>query len=229
MPSNGEDQAQCDSMSLGRQPYCNLVEPNTGRTISRAERARAIVDHVRIFGRPADEERNRVDPRKVVQAGLDLMGHQLRLRNIEVEADIPKSCLAILGDEVQLEQVMVSLLANARDAIDGRFAREAKDGSAARSINIKIACSEAERLSRISVRDTGGGMLDRIFEPFVTTREEGKGAGPSLAVSYGIIAGMGGMVEARNVDGGAEFTITLPAAEPVEWLSGEGGDQQACP
>ncbi len=228
MQSNGEDQAQSESMSRGRQPYGNLVELNTERTISRAERASAIIGRMRIFDRPADEERKRVDPRKAVEGALSLMGQQLRLRNIEVRADIPKSCLAVLGDEVQLEQVMVSLLSNARDAIDARFAQEAKEGSAARSIDIEIACSKAERLSRISIRDSGGGipgaLIDRIIEPFVTTKEPGKGTGLGLTVSYGIIAGMGGMIEARNVDGGAEFTITLPAAEPVEWLSGEGGD-----
>ena len=68
----------------------------------------------------------------------------------------------------------------------------------------------------VSVQDTGGGIardaLDRVFEPFYTTKEVGKGTGLGLSVSYGIIRDMGGVIEAVNVDGGARFTITLPVA-----------------
>ncbi len=67
--------------------------------------------------------------------------------------------------------------------------------------------------------------MDRIFEPFVTTKDRDKGTGLGLSVSYGIIMDLGGTIKARNVDGGAEFTITLPAADPETAPLGEGRDE----
>lgn len=82
-----------------------------------------------------------------------------------------------------------------------------------------MACELADngRIS-ISIRDTGGGIPEsagaRLFEPFFTTKEMGKGTGLGLSVSYGIIQDMGGTIEVENIEGGAQFTISLPVISP---------------
>lgn len=113
-----------------------------------------------------------------------------------------------MGYQVQIEQVLLNLLANSRDALrdvseDGKF------------IIVSVADNDAG--IKISVEDGGHGIvpndLPRIFEPFYTTKEVGEGTGLGLSISYGIISDMGGMIEASNTDSGACFTITLPAFE----------------
>jgi PAS domain S-box-containing protein len=201
------------------------------RIASQIERAGTIIDHMRIFGRPASEEKTRFDPRVAVEGALSLLGEQLRLRNIEVRTDVPKSCLPVVGSEVQLEQVLLNLLANARDAIEARFAQAHEEDVQARVAVIKVRCYRAKRRVQISVRNTGVGIPDslteRIFEPFVTTKEKGKGTGLGLSISQDIVMRMGGTIRARNVVGGAEFTITLPAAEPVDLPSAERSKTRA--
>lgn len=194
----------------------NFLSERMARIASQIERAGAIIDHMRIFGRPAEDKKESFDPRETVEKALSLMGEQLRLKDIEVRTVVPETCLPVVGSEVQLEQVLLNLLANARDAIEARFAQLGEPHHRPRAIIVKVASSEAKKLVRISVRDTGGGipdpLMERIFEPFVTTKEKGKGTGLGLSISRGIVARMGGGIEARNLSGGAQFTITLPSA-----------------
>ncbi len=90
-----------------------------------------------------------------------------------------------------------------------------EDGATSeRRIDLDVSDDPSADTLRIRVRDTGSGIseavLERIFEPFVTTQEVGNGTGLGLAISYGIVTEMGGVLEARNVDDGAEITISLP-------------------
>ena len=128
---------------------------------------------------------------------LSLMGEQLRLKEIRVVTRIPEHRRKVSGHDVQFEPVVRNLLTNARDAID-----------------LEVLDDPGADTLRIRVRDTGSGIpeaaMGRIFEPFFTTREVGNGTGPGLSISYGIVTGMGGALEARNVDDGAEITISLP-------------------
>jgi C4-dicarboxylate-specific signal transduction histidine kinase len=176
------------------------------RIEEQTARAAGIIDHMRMFGRKAKEHPERVDPRKVVTNALDLIGEQLRLDNIEVVTELPEGCSSILGHAIQMEQVILNLLTNARDAMAERNA-EAK---------ITLRVFEDDNGVHITSEDTGGGIPDdvlpRIFEPFYTTKPMGKGTGLGLSVSYGIIRDMNGAIVADNVDGGARFTITFPIA-----------------
>jgi C4-dicarboxylate-specific signal transduction histidine kinase len=103
-----------------------------------------------------------------------------------------------------MEQVILNLLTNARDAID-----ESEDRA-----KITLRVFEGDKVVHITVQDNGGGIpsdvLHRIFEPFYTTKEMGKGTGLGLSVSYGIVRDMKGTIIAENIDDGARFTITLP-------------------
>ena len=171
---------------------------------AQTSRASAIIDHMRMFGRNAKERPEPIDARSVVTNALNLMGEQLRLADIEIVAELAEDCPYILGHIIQLEQAVLNLLTNARDAM------AESDGEA----KITLRVFEEDEVVHITCEDTGGGIpedaLPRIFEPFYTTKDMGKGTGLGLSVSYGIVRDMHGNIVAKNIDAGAQFTITLP-------------------
>jgi C4-dicarboxylate-specific signal transduction histidine kinase len=167
-------------------------------------RAAAIIDHMRMFGRKAKEAPKLIDPREVVTNALDLMGEQLRLDGVEIVSELAEDCPPVMGHAIQMEQVLLNLLTNARDAMAERD-EESK-------ITLRIFADDQG--VHITSEDTGGGIpedaLPRIFEPFYTTKEMGKGTGLGLSVGYGIVRDMDGTITAENIGDGARFTITLP-------------------
>jgi signal transduction histidine kinase len=174
------------------------------RIEEQVARAAAIIDHMRMFGRKAEENPEPIDPREVVTNALGLVGEQLRLAGIEIATELAQDCPFILGHLIQMEQVVLNLLTNARDALAER------DGEA----KITVRVFEDDEGVHITSEDTGGGIpedvLPRIFEPFYTTKVMGKGTGLGLSVSYGIVREMDGIIVAENIDNGARFTITFP-------------------
>ncbi len=132
------------------------------------------------------------------------MGEQLRLAGIEVVTEFPEDSPCVLGHIIQMEQVIINLLTNARDAMSER--------GGAMKITLRVFVDQQHL--HITSEDTGGGIaqnaLSRIFEPFYTTKEMGKGTGLGLSVGYGIIRDMKGTITAENINDGARFTITLP-------------------
>jgi signal transduction histidine kinase len=175
------------------------------RIEDQTARAAEIIDHMRMFGRNAKEESEPVDPRKMVTNALGLVGEQLRLAGIEIVTELPQDCSLISGHPILIEQVLLNLLTNARDAMAER------DGES----KITVRVFEDDKGVHITSEDTGGGIpedvLGRIFEPFYTTKGIGKGTGLGLSVSHGIIHDMNGTIVADNIDDGARFTITFPS------------------
>ncbi|MBT4522005.1 MAG: PAS domain-containing protein [Halieaceae bacterium] len=206
-------------------PTPEYLSKKLQRISDQTERAATIIDHMRMFGRRASEQPSKIDPTELVRSALDLIGEQLRLAQIEVELNLPEVCPLILGHQVQGEQVLLNLLTNARDAISSR---QNPDG---RKISVGINVCE-DKTIEISVEDTGGGIEDnviqRIFEPFYTTKDMGEGTGLGLSVSWGIIRDMGGTISAKNTGQGAKFVISLPQAgdtDTVEDKTGAESDQ----
>ena len=192
-----------------RKIFKGIIDPQylndkLERIEGQTARAAAIIDHMRMFGREAKESPEPIDPRNIVINALDLMGEQLRLAGIEIVTEFAENCTSILGHSIQMEQVILNLLTNARDAMV-EAAGEAK-------ITLKVF--QVDDFIHITSEDTGSGIpddvLSRIFEPFYTTKEMGKGTGLGLSVSYGIVRDMNGTIFAENIHNGARFTITLP-------------------
>ena len=177
------------------------------RIEEQTARAAAIIDHMRMFGREALEAPELVDPRDVVKSALSLMGEQLRLDGIKVSTEFTKDCPSVLGHSIQMEQVILNFLTNSRDAVAER------DGES----RITLRAFADKKGVYITAEDTGGGIpegsLQRIFEPFYTTKEMTKGTGLGLSVSYGIIRDMSGTITVENTGKGARFTITLPLVD----------------
>jgi C4-dicarboxylate-specific signal transduction histidine kinase len=170
-------------------------------------KATEIISHLRTFGRAAPITVEPVSVNDVIERSLSLMQEQLRLRQIEVELDLCSEAPVVLGNPIQLEQVFINLLTNARDALVD-----------AKRKSIAIECTVDGHIVVIMFRDTGHGIpegLDqRIFDPFFTTKEVGTGTGLGLSITYGIIKEHDGSISVESRPGeGASFRIELPLAD----------------
>lgn len=204
-----------------------------------AERGASIVKQVLTFARGSDGERAPMHPKHVVTEMTKVMA-QTFPRNIHVTTAIPEKLWLVIGDATQLHQILLNLCVNARDAIGDRGG------------NIRIACENVEVDAQIasmnpgaklgphvclSVTDTGSGMtpeqMEKIFDPFYTTKDTGKGTGLGLATVLGIVKGHRGFITFQSQWRiGTTFRVFLPASveaneqdrrEPeIETLRGNG-------
>jgi len=179
--------------------------------VQEVRRATAIISHLRTFGRVAPVSREPVRINGVVRRSFSLLYEQLRMRQIEVRLDLCPEDPVVVGNAIQLEQVFINLLTNARDAL----------ADAPRKL-IHIESAVSEDVVDLLVRDTGPGIPEglqqRIFDPFFTTKEVGAGTGLGLSISYGIVKEHGGSISVVNGAGdGATFLVQLPLpAHPAE-------------
>jgi len=168
-------------------------------------RAGDVIQRVRGFARKAEPERGPVDINDVVREATQLVRHDTIRRRVEIRFALAPEPLVIVGDRVQLQQVVLNLLLNALDAL-AELPADAER-------RISIETTHAPRSGLITVRDTGPGIPKErqtaIFEPFVTTKRTGLGMG--LAISRIIVAAHGGGIEVESEPGaGAAFIVTVP-------------------
>jgi len=175
------------------------------------ERIHRILRDLLDFARPATSVRGSAqDPAAqgsvpgAIEAALSLVRPQRALRDVAITTDVDPSLPLVPLSEERLVQVLLNLLFNAADAVP-------KDGGA-----IAVRAKRAADGVRIEVEDNGPGVApsirDRLFEPFVTTKDVGKGTGLGLAVCRGLAESAGGSIAAEEgATGGARFVLTLPA------------------
>jgi PAS domain S-box-containing protein len=172
--------------------------------MAQVQKASTIINHLRAFGRMAPMEREPVLINEVLSSAVDLMQEQLRLRMIELNASWSPANPVVLGNRIQLEQVFLNLLANARDAVDSRPKKSISLSSAVQGDRVHIVFQDSGM--GISAEHQG-----RIFDPFFTTKPVGEGTGLGLSISYGIITEHQGQISVKSHPGnGATFTIQLP-------------------
>jgi signal transduction histidine kinase len=179
---------------------------------------------MRIFSR---QDQQHFSPFKLTQSidgAFSLLGEQLRIHAIEIEREIPEDVPFVLGEPLQIEQVILNLLSNARDAIDARAEMERQHPGAGKNrpkrIVLRIRQIAAGELG-LEVTDNGTGMSEevrgKIFEPFYTTKPVGRGTGLGLSISYGIVASHNGRIEVESQIGvGTTFRVVLPICECAE-------------
>ncbi|CRM08213.1 PAS domain-containing sensor histidine kinase [Pseudomonas sp. 24 R 17] len=179
------------------------------RIDTQVQRAARVVDHMRVFGRRSEIEQQPFDPSQAVEGTLSLLGEGLRGKGVEVRVTPADAAMQVKGYVDQLEQVLINLVVNARDAL---LSKQEKDP--AFRPWIAVHCEHDSRHLRIWVEDNAGGidprLLERIFEPFFTTKPIGVGTGLGLSVSYGIVENMGGRLSVANGEHGARFCVELP-------------------
>lgn len=195
------------------------VAQNLARISDLARKMGRIIKNLRAFARQEVEPATRVGLAAVVEAALEIVAVRLARDKVVVDWRRPDFAAVVMGGEVRLSQVVVNLLSNACDAMEGGDLRR---------ITIRISRIGADRIA-LTLRDTGPGIDDpsRIFDPFYSTKEVGsaEGMGLGLSISYGLVQGFGGRLRGENMSesggiNGALFTVELLAAPAV----GTGGD-----
>jgi two-component system C4-dicarboxylate transport sensor histidine kinase DctB len=139
--------------------------------------------------------------RSCIGEALSMMEPQLKPRRVRIVRTLPRGPVMVMADRIRLEQVIINLLRNALDATRAVAAPQ-----------IEIILTSGETATLV-VRDNGPGIsdLDKLFEPFWTTKAAGEGVGLGLAISSGIVNDLGGRLTARNGEaGGAVFEVQLP-------------------
>jgi len=204
-------------LDAGRQgrPAVNELE----QVLGAAERARGLVRRILTFSRKVEPKREPVEVGELVSETAKLVGRTLP-KMISLELKLASGLGPALADAGQIEQVLMNLAANARDAMPsgGRLVMET---SAARLDQEYCRLHPGARPGDylvIAVSDNGQGMdretLTRMFEPFYTTKEPGRGTGLGLAMAFGILKNHGGYIMAYSEpDQGSTLKLYLPAAE----------------
>ena len=211
-----------DLLELGKADK-ERIQAELDKAMQQVRKATEIISHLRTFGRAAAVSREPVAIKPVIKRALSLMQEQLRLRQIEVLLELGPAEPVVVGNAIQLEQVFINLLTNARDALADALHKR-----------IEVTCEVRPGVVTLSFRDTGSGIPEglekRIFDPFFTTKDVGAGTGLGLSITYGIIQEHHGTIWVENHPGeGAAFFIELPLA-PAD--RGEGNifyDTQAHP
>ncbi|TMV89737.1 sensor histidine kinase [Thioclava sp. BHET1] len=161
----------------------------------------AITRQLKSYARKGGEAFEPVDLRAALSEALSMMEPQLKTRKLHIIRTMPRGSVMVMADRIRLEQVIINLLRNALDATKS---------VAEPQVELMLTAGETAVLS---VRDNGPGItdLDKLFEPFWTTKKPGEGTGLGLAISSSIIADFGGRMTAHNSEGGgAVFEVQLP-------------------
>ncbi|HEY0947378.1 MAG TPA: transporter substrate-binding domain-containing protein [Opitutaceae bacterium] len=224
---------KADLLQMQRSHDAMLL--NELRVITEAARRSAeLTRRLLAFGRKNDVHAEWVDARPLVDSVLDLVRQTID-RRIRIECLLPTGLPKIHLVPGDLHQILINLLLNARDTLMEKLARsDLAPGWIARiTIDAQVLPADAvepasstprrtpvERWVRLSVRDNGLGMerdvLERIFEPFYTTKQVGKGTGLGLATVWHLVTDAGGRIDVESTTGeGSTFFVSLPVRPPV--------------
>ena len=185
------------------------------KTARQAERAGQIIHRIRAFVKRSEPKREPAEARQIVEDAVELAGIELRRRNVAIHTYLAQRLPVIMVDPILIEQVLLNLLKNAAEAIDGE-----KLPTQRRHIELRVVpryTPEEGGVIEFSVTDMGPGIkedvMDRLYEAFFSTKAEGLGIGLSLCRS--IIESHRGRMKAQNLYNGSQaigcrFSFTLP-------------------
>ena len=209
---------------IGAPLLREMMNNETGRHLlttmeSSAQRGAAIVRQVLTFARGVEGERAPLQPRHLLSAMESLVAETFP-KNIRIEIDVAADLLPILGDATQLDQALLNLCVNARDAMPGGgvLTFEAANVVLSKEAAERIPDAQPGSFVCLRVTDTGTGIPPeieaKIFEPFFTTKGVGKGTGLGLSTVVGIVRSHGGFIRvASKVGQGSTFELYFPAAK----------------
>jgi two-component system NtrC family sensor kinase len=161
-----------------------------------------LVSNLLDFARQKPPDLKPIEISKIIDHAISLVGHQAQLTKIKLIREETPSLPLVKGDSGQLQQVLINLIVNAIQAMP--------NGG-----ELKIISFTDGGLVKVAIQDIGEGIppenMDKLFTPFFSTKDEVKGVGLGLAVSYGIIQSHGGNIEVQSQFGkGSTFTVSLP-------------------
>jgi PAS domain S-box-containing protein len=195
------------------------VNKELEQILESSDRAAELTKQLLLFSRKQEPIFRPLDLNRTI-TGLSKMLERLISEEIEIELNLDKNLSAINGDKGQIEQVITNLSVNARDAMEdtGKLIIRTKSINIENTESVEIPNANPGKYVVLEVEDNGTGMdkatLDKIFEPFYTTKEVGEGTGMGLSVVHGIIKNHKGWIDVDSQPGyGTVFKIFLPATE----------------
>ena len=202
-------------------PADSLVRPKLAEVIRAAYRAKALVQQILTFSRRGRQEKNSVQLDPIIREVLSFMKAILP-PGIDVRYTVFREGATVMADGSQIHQVMMNLCTNAMHAMEksgGVLSVTLDELKIEPGIYGMMLGLEPGGYSKISVGDTGVGMepevMERVFDPYFTTRETGEGTGLGLAVALGIARNHGGTITVQSGVGiGSVFQVFLPRSEP---------------
>ena len=210
--------------SVGWTPTPDDMRQALQDIVGQVDRITDVVDHMRSLARD-DSRQDAVEftVDEPVTAALKLFGVQMRARGVRLRTELSTALPACLGWPNAIERVVLNLLSNSRDAIDGRLALQregAPDCPADWRPQVTMAAASDGAVVRLSVTDNGGGIpeaiVGRVFDPFFTTKPVDKGTGIGLSIARSITERHQGRIEIDNRPGsGVTFTVVLPVTAPA--------------
>lgn len=205
-----------------------------GEIRSAGRRAASLTQQLLAFGRKQVLQPRSLDLNCLVKGMLGML-RRIIGEHIHLQADVSPDPVQVEADPSQIEQLVMNLIVNARDAVEsgGRIQLQTGYRDLDERFCSKIQDLQPGRYALLEVSDNGTGMdeqtLQRIFEPFFTTKEQGKGTGLGLATAFGVVKQSGGHITVSSKIGtGSTFQVYLPAAGAALDAAGEpGGQKQA--
>jgi len=221
-------------------PEDSPTRRNLEEIVKAANRAKDLVQQILTFSRQNGRERKAVRVQTLVEEALRLLRASIP-KTIEIDCELDASCRPILGDPSQIHQVVMNLGTNAYQAMQetgGRLGVRLSETQIGYEETLKRMGIKMGPHLHLTVSDEGVGMepmvLERIFEPYYTTKEPGKGTGLGLSVIHGIIKNHGGFITVESSPGrGSTFHVYIPTVDDVEietaeapLQSGPSGNEQ---
>jgi two-component system NtrC family sensor kinase len=197
------------SLAVEDLPDDHPDRANLEEVVRQAERCRDIVRGLLEFSRQSEMHMEVVDVNRVLEDTVGLIGKQAAFFNVRLVREWAPDLPHIVADRSQLQQVFLNLIVNAVQAMEERGA-----------LTIRTTHDADEGVVEIGFSDTGHGIpaeaIDRVFDPFFSTKQGGQGTGLGLAIAYGIVTRHRGTISVRSrVGEGTTFTIRLPVAGPA--------------
>ena len=188
--------------------------------IRETKRCASIIKRLLDFAREKVPVKGFYSLNQVIEDTVRFVERPASLQQIEISTELDPDLPQVWGDADLIKQVIMNLLVNAQQAIEGK-GRIVVASRAARASTPAKAGEQRSSMVEVTVSDTGCGIpaanLQRIFDPFFTSKEVGKGTGLGLSVSYGIVKAHGGKISVESVVGeGTTFHIFLPTTPPLD-------------
>jgi len=217
-PIVGYTELTMDDIPADSQARQNLEE-----ILKATNRAKELVQQILTFSRQGGQERKPLQVQFLIKEALKLLRATIP-STIDIEYNVDEACGHIMGDPTQIHQVVMNLCTNAYHAMQetgGTLEVALKEVVISYEKSVEHVGMKVGRHLELMVKDTGHGMgaevLERIFEPYYTTKELGKGTGLGLSVIHGIIKNHGGDISVSSLpDKGTTFTVYLPVIDDVD-------------
>ena len=214
--------AELLQLQISDQPQ---LKKHVDRIVEASERGRSISRQLLIFSRPDEAELKPISLTSIITSLKDMLQHFLP-KSIAIKTILDVEQGIIMGDAGQIHQALLNLALNAGDAMTKSGTLTIKEFVASTEFMLKKFGAESSRpFIGISVSDTGMGidaaLMEKIFDPFFSTKERGKGTGLGLAIVHGIVKNHNGYINVESAPGeGTTFSVYFPAAAhaPMEQL-----------